>query len=119
MALWEIQGPLLIAVAQHDNNSIFPIAFALVESETIGRWSFFFKNRIVHVAPQPNLCLISDRHASIESSYNNPENGRKNLPSSHVYCIRHIEQIFMREIKGKNLREKVVNIGYALTQPSF
>lgn len=44
----------------------------------------------IHVASQPNLCLISDRHASIESAYNNLDNGWKDSPSTHVYYIRHI-----------------------------
>lgn len=77
------------------------------------------RNLRVHVAPQTNLYLISDRHASIESAYNNSENGWYNHPSIHSYCIRHVTQNFMREIKNKNLREKIMNAGYALIQPSF
>ena len=68
-----------MAVAQDGNNNIFPVAFALVEGETGGAWSFFLKNLRTHVAPQPDLCLISDRHASIESAYNNPANGWHDL----------------------------------------
>lgn len=64
-----------MAVAQDGNSNVFPIAFALVEGETTGGWGFFLKNLMRHVAPQSNLCLISDRHASIESAYNNPDNG--------------------------------------------
>lgn len=33
-----------MVVAQDGNNNIFPIAFALVEGETSGGWSFFLKN---------------------------------------------------------------------------
>ena len=100
-----------MAVAQDGNGNIFPIAYAVVEGETRGAWSFFLKNLRRHVTPQPNICLISDRHESIKSAYNNPENGWQNPPSSHVYCIRHIAQNFMRAIKDKTLREKVVNMG--------
>ncbi|KAI5394026.1 hypothetical protein KIW84_060931 [Lathyrus oleraceus] len=35
------RGTLLMAVAQDDNNNVFPIAFALVEGETAGGWGFF------------------------------------------------------------------------------
>ena len=108
-----------MVVAQDGNNNIFPIAFALVEGETGGAWSFFLKNLQTHVAPQPDLCLISDRHASIESAYNNPTNGWHDPPSTHVYCVRHIVQNFSREIKDKTLRKAVMNAGYALTQPTF
>ena len=36
-----------------------------------------------------------------------------------MLCNRHIAQNFMREIKDKTLRKKVVNAGYALSEPSF
>lgn len=113
------KGTLLMAVAQDGNNNVFPIAFSLVEGETAGGWGFFLKNLRRHVAPQSNLCLISERHASIESAYNNPKNGWHNPPSTHVYCIRHITQNFMRAIRDRHLRKKVVNAGYALTRPTF
>ncbi|CAK8571549.1 unnamed protein product [Lathyrus sativus] len=113
------RGTLLMAVAQDGNANIFPIAFALVEGETKEAWSFFLRNLRLHVTPQPNLCLISDRHESIKSAYNNPENGWLQPTSSHVYCIRHIAQNFMREIKDKALRKKLVNMGYALTEATF
>ena len=80
---------------------------------------FFLKNPRLHVAIYPNLCLISDRHLSIESAYKNLDNGWQDPPSTHVYNIRHIAQNFMREIKDKTLRKKIVNPGYALAEPSF
>lgn len=64
-----------MTMAKEDNNNIFPISFALLEGETDGGWSFFLKNLRTRVAPQPNLCLISDIHASIESVNNNLDNG--------------------------------------------
>ncbi|XP_058784552.1 uncharacterized protein LOC131659363 [Vicia villosa] len=79
------KGTLLMAVAQDGNSNIFPVAFTLVEGETADGWGFFLKNLRMHVAPHPGLCLISDRHASIESAYNNPENGWHEPPSVHVY----------------------------------
>ncbi|CAK8576734.1 unnamed protein product [Lathyrus sativus] len=113
------KGTLLMAVAQDGNGNIFPIAFALVEGETKDGWSFFLKNLRMHVTPQANLCLISDRHPSIKSAYDDPENGWQFPPSSHVYCIRHIAQNFMREFRNKALRKTVVNMGYALTKATF
>ncbi|XP_058746584.1 uncharacterized protein LOC131619513 [Vicia villosa] len=89
------KGTLLMAVAQDGNNNVFPIAFALVEGETGGGWSFFLKNLRTHVAPQAGLCLISNRHASIVSAYNNPANGYAlTQPSFKHYC---------REIRLSNL----------------
>ncbi|XP_058756744.1 uncharacterized protein LOC131629957 [Vicia villosa] len=75
------KGTLPMAVAQDGNNNIFPVVFALVE----------------------------DKHATIESEYNNPDNGWHDPPSVHVNCIKHIAQNFMREIKDC----------YALNRPTF
>ncbi|XP_050897911.1 uncharacterized protein LOC127104800 [Lathyrus oleraceus] len=113
------RGTLLMAVAQDGNRNIFPIAFALVEGETEEAWSFFLRNLRMHVTPQPNLCLISDRHQSIKSAYNNPDNGWQHPPSSHVYCIRHIAQNFMREFRDKELQKKIINMGYALNEATY
>ncbi|XP_058785376.1 uncharacterized protein LOC131660210 [Vicia villosa] len=88
------KGTMFMAVAQGGNSNIFRVAFAIVESETVAAWSFFLRNLREHVAPQPDICLITHRHASIESAYNNPAN-------------------------GWHLRKTLVNAGYALTQPTF
>ncbi|XP_058750849.1 uncharacterized protein LOC131623868 [Vicia villosa] len=75
-----------MAVAQDGNSNIFLVAFALVEGETADGLGFFLKNLRMHVAPQPDMCLISDKHASIESAYNNPDNGYAlNQPTFHYY----------------------------------
>ncbi|XP_045801383.1 uncharacterized protein LOC123895190 [Trifolium pratense] len=113
------KGTLLLAVAQDGNNHIFPVAFAIVEGETKEAWNFFLKNLRKYVTPQEGICVISDRHASIKSAYENPLNGWNNPPTTHVYCIRHIGQNFVREIKQKNLRPLVTNMGYAPSEPSF
>ncbi|XP_058784435.1 uncharacterized protein LOC131659238 [Vicia villosa] len=83
------RGTLLMVVTQDGNGNIFSIAYALVEGETEGAWSFFLKNLRLHVTLQSDLCLISDRHESIKTAYNNPDNDWKNPPSVHVYCIRY------------------------------
>lgn len=105
------KGTLLLAVAQDGNKNTIPIAYALVEGETGGAWSFFLKNLRRYVTPQVDICLISDRHESIKSAYNNPNNGWHDPPSTHVYCIRHIAQNFMREFKDKELQRKLVCMG--------
>jgi hypothetical protein len=105
------RGTSLLAVAQDGNNHVFPVAFAIVEGETKEAWNFFLKNLRTYVTPQNDICLISDRHPSIKSAYENPQNGWTANTSTHMYCIRHIAQNFMREIKDKKLRKLVVNMG--------
>ncbi|GAU49839.1 hypothetical protein TSUD_408080 [Trifolium subterraneum] len=116
------KGTLLLAIAQDGNNHIFPAAFAIVEGETKEAWNFFLKNLREHVTPQESICIISDRHPSIKSAYDNTANGWNNpLSSSHVYCIRHIVQNFVREVKPKDkkIRKFVFNMGYAPSVSSF
>ncbi|CAJ2627913.1 unnamed protein product [Trifolium pratense] len=105
------KGTLLLAVAQDGNNNIFPVAFAIVEGETKEAWNFFMKNLRRYVTPQEGICVISDRHASIKSAYENPSNGWQNPPTSHVYCLRHIGQNFVRETKQSKLRPFVSSMG--------
>ncbi|KAH1214456.1 hypothetical protein GmHk_14G042181 [Glycine max] len=88
-------GTLLIATAQDGANHIFPIAYAIVEGETTSAWRFFLKNLRRHVTPQINISLISDRHSSIISAYNNPSNLWVQ-DTFHFFCLRHIAQNFLR-----------------------
>jgi len=67
-------GTLLIATTQDGANRIFPIAYAIIEGETTSAWGFFLKNLRRHLTPQISISLISDRHPSIISAYNNPSN---------------------------------------------
>jgi hypothetical protein len=93
------------------NNKTIPIAFALVEGETKEGWSFFLKNLRRHVTQGLSVCVVSDRHESIKSAFNDPRNGWQETSSTHVYCIRHIKQIFMRAIKDGDLKDIVNNMG--------
>ncbi|XP_073220969.1 uncharacterized protein [Cicer arietinum] len=113
------KGTLLVAVAQDGNDNIIPIAYALVEGETKEAWSFFLRNLRSHVTPQANICLISDRHESIKSAYNNLNNGWQHPPSKHVFCVRHIAQNFAREFKDNALKNKVISMGYSINESTY
>jgi len=55
--------------------------------------------------------MVSDKHESIKSAFNDPRNACQETGSTHVYCIRHIKQNFMREIKDGDLKDIVNNMG--------
>jgi len=105
------KGTLLVEVAQDGQNNILPIAFAIVEGETTDAWFFFLRYLQRYVTPQHGLCLISDRHESINSAYYRDDSGWNNNNSMHVYCIRHIAQNFMRRFRNTTLKKDVVNMG--------
>ncbi|XP_073223370.1 uncharacterized protein [Cicer arietinum] len=108
------RGTLLMAIAQDGNGHTLPIAYAIVEGETSYGWFFFLSRLQMFVTPQPNLCLISDRHESIKSAVR-----RVNSNWHHVFCVRHISQNFMRTFKNGLMKDLVTNMGYAMTQPSI
>ncbi|KAH1232323.1 hypothetical protein GmHk_09G025002 [Glycine max] len=93
-------GTLLIATAQDEANHIFPIAYNLRR----------------HVTLQINISLISDRHPSIISAYNNPSN-LWFQDTSHFFCLCHIAQIFFRSNSNcKHLKKPLMLAGYAYTK---
>ena len=79
-------GSLLIAMTQDGDGHLLPVAFAIVESETIEAWTFFLYHLRIHVAKgKQDICLISDRHKSILVAVSNP-----NLlwqPPMHIMCF--------------------------------
>ena len=102
---------LLIATAQDEANHIFPIVYAIVEGETTSAWGFFLKNLRRHVTPQINISLISDRHPSIISAYNNPSNLWVQ-DISHFFCLHHIAKNFLRcNSNCKHLKKSLMLVG--------
>ncbi|XP_019097384.1 PREDICTED: uncharacterized protein LOC109131166 [Camelina sativa] len=58
-------GCLLTASCQDGNFQIFPLAFAVVDSENDDSWEWFFRSLSTFVHDTTDLVFISDRHNSI------------------------------------------------------
>ncbi|CAA7044462.1 unnamed protein product [Microthlaspi erraticum] len=58
-------GCLLSACAQDANFQIFPLAFAVVDSEKDNSWAWFMGQLKMFVNDSPDLVFFSDRHPSI------------------------------------------------------
>lgn len=58
-------GCLLTASAQDGNYQIFPLAFAIVDSENDSSWEWFFQQMTTFVNGDEGLVFVSDRHTSI------------------------------------------------------
>jgi len=56
-----------MATTQDGNDHVFPLAFDVVEGETLTAWSWFLAHLHEHVTDKDGIYLISDRHASIKS----------------------------------------------------
>ncbi|KAG9458883.1 hypothetical protein H6P81_003391 [Aristolochia fimbriata] len=63
------KGYLLIATSFDGDNRLFPLAFALVETENIDTWTWFISCLARHVVRgRSPMCIISDRHSGIIES---------------------------------------------------
>ncbi|KAL0802797.1 hypothetical protein Bca101_057973 [Brassica carinata] len=62
------KGMLLIATSQDGNFQIFPIAFAVVDTENDESWTWFFHQLSCVIPDDEGLALISDRHKSIRKA---------------------------------------------------
>ncbi|GKB79110.1 transposase, MuDR, MULE transposase domain protein [Tanacetum coccineum] len=59
------KGTNLVAVAMDGNNQIVPIAFGIWKGETGPCWSWWMSVLREYIGDNPNLLIISDRHAAI------------------------------------------------------
>jgi hypothetical protein len=100
------EGKLLIAMAIDANNEVYPLAFAVVESENKDSWKWFL-SCIRHYVTNQNLCIISDRHGGIieairEDSLWQPPNGH------HWFCLRHVASNLIQWYKDKRLKNLIM-----------
>ncbi|KAA0064191.1 uncharacterized protein E6C27_scaffold548G001300 [Cucumis melo var. makuwa] len=68
------RGKLLIATFVDSNRHLLPLAFAIVDEESVDSWGWFLQH-LKKVVFHDEICLVSDRHADIISTVNNPTNG--------------------------------------------
>ncbi|XP_062085382.1 uncharacterized protein LOC133791471 [Humulus lupulus] len=78
-------GTMLLAVAYDANNQLFPMAFAIVDSENHDSWKYFLQKLREAIGEVENLVYVSDRHQSIEHAVEVvfPE-------ACHCFCFKHI-----------------------------
>ena len=95
--LVKYMGTLLIAIACDANNTLVPLAFALVERENKDSWGWFLRLVRRHVVgPSREVCVISDRHQGILSAVEEQIPGYP--PLHHRWCTRHLaENLFKKD----------------------
>ena len=55
-----------MTTSQDENGGVLPLAFIVVEGETLTAWSWFLTHLRAHIIDKNGICLISDRHVSIK-----------------------------------------------------
>ncbi|KAH1232192.1 hypothetical protein GmHk_09G024915 [Glycine max] len=107
------RGTLLMATSQDGNGGVLPLAFVVVEGETLIAWSWFLAHLREHVTDKNGICLISDRHASIKSVVANEALGWQPPHGYHVYCVRHIASNFNRKFNNAKQKEMFKKLAIA------
>ena len=90
------KGTLLTALAQDGNFQIFPIAFAVVDTENDDLWHWFFTQLKILIPDDEGLAIISDRHNSIGKAIRNV------YPlAARGICTYHLYKNILGRYKGK------------------
>ncbi|XP_024011367.1 uncharacterized protein LOC112086626 [Eutrema salsugineum] len=86
-------GCLVAASAQDGNFQVFPLGFAVVDSENDDAWEWFLWKLTEIVPEEPDLVFVSDRHSSIYTAIR-----KVYLMSSHgayrAYRLSEFDRIF-------------------------
>ena len=109
------KGKLLIAMGCDGNNQLFPLAFAIIESENTDSWGWFLACIRNRVTQRTGICIISDRHPGIMAAMTGPHLGLAAPFAYHRICMRHFASNFMTRFKDKLLRNLVCRAALAST----
>ncbi|CAA7025144.1 unnamed protein product [Microthlaspi erraticum] len=108
------RGCLLTASGQDANFQVFPIAFAVVDSENDLSCSWFFEKLGDIIDDSSELAIISDRSPSIKSAI------RKWFPNSHHgTCLTHLTRNVDDHYHRRHQRALVQQAGEAFTVAKF
>ncbi|CAL9248039.1 unnamed protein product [Arabidopsis halleri] len=108
------KGVLLTAGGQDANFQVFPLAFAVVNSENDESWTWFFEKLERIIADNSTMTIISDRNQSIYVAK------KKVFPRDyHGACIVHLARNVNARFHNKGLANLVKNAGYAYIVKQF
>ncbi|KAI0516186.1 hypothetical protein KFK09_008858 [Dendrobium nobile] len=95
--LGKYRGTLLAAVGIDGNGGLFPLAFAVVESESNESWIWFLQKLqelVPTVVTREKLCIVSDKHPRLVRGF------REVFPNAvHRHCLRHLRENFKKMVR--------------------
>lgn len=90
------QGTLLAANGADGNDGVFPVAFAVVDSETDDNWRWFlFQLKSAMQAPG-SITFVADRQKGLKESIAEIFEG-----SYHSYCLKYLTEHLIKDLKGQ------------------
>lgn len=111
-------GLLFCAAAVDANDTLFPLAIAVVDVESDENWMWFMselrKLLGVNTDSMPRLTILSERSAGMVEAV------ETHFPNAfHGYCLRYISENFRDTFKNSKLVNIFWNAVYALTTSEF
>ncbi|KAL0355548.1 UNVERIFIED_CONTAM: hypothetical protein Sradi_4001700 [Sesamum radiatum] len=97
---------LLVVVTLDANQQILPIAFALVDEESLASWRWFLEMLVKHLMldDDDRICLISNRHSGLINAINFVP--AFTFPRGvHHFCLRYICSNFNTKYKNIQLKD--------------
>ncbi|KAL4555574.1 hypothetical protein LXL04_038197 [Taraxacum kok-saghyz] len=98
----KFNGVLAAATGVDGNNSIFPIAYCVLESENTQSWTWFLESLKKAIGTPSGLVISSDMQKGLEAAimhvYPNVE---------HRECIRHLCSNFKKQFRGEFFCKKL------------
>ncbi|XP_028075915.1 uncharacterized protein LOC114278109 [Camellia sinensis] len=114
------KGFLLAATAKDGNQGLFPLAYAIVDSENNTNWGWFFQHLPNMVPSDRTLTFVSDRNVGLMEA----------MPiffptSHHAFCLQHLQRNLRNKLRYVNsmhrigLVSKLRKCAYAPTITTF
>lgn len=117
------QGTLLAATAADGNDEVFPVAFAVVDSETDENWHWFLQQLKASLSVSRGITFVADRGKGLRQSISDIF---QNEEVYHGYCLHYLSEQLIRDLKGqlshevkRSLIENLYAAAYAPTPEGF
>ncbi|CAI9264928.1 unnamed protein product [Lactuca saligna] len=109
-------GQVLTAVGLDSNNGIYPLAYAIVETENKSSWVWFLQclGEDLDLGSNSNFTFIIDRQKGLI-----PAIAQLFPCAEHRYCLRHIHQNMRVKWKLKEYKDHLWRCATATTVPEF
>ncbi|KAH9611096.1 hypothetical protein KSS87_010230 [Heliosperma pusillum] len=113
------KGVLLIAIGVDANDQIYPLAFAIVDCESIDTWGWFMDCIRKHVTQREGICVISDRHVGIMTAMSKVGGGWTEPQAFHRFCTRHQASNINTKFKSNELKLAFLSTACAAQRKRF
>ncbi|PHT41440.1 hypothetical protein CQW23_20294 [Capsicum baccatum] len=92
------QGTLLAATAADGNDGVFPVAFAIVDSESDDNWDWFLLQLRTALSMCRGITFVADREKGLRESIAEIFQGEDVV---HGYCLRYLSEQLIRDVRGQ------------------